>query len=73
MPVAACRRLSDQWEATAERATAAWMSLPARIFRKAIDRPAICDELGIMFADGGDWCLAIFPDRSTVSFKHGEI
>src|SRR3569623_141138 len=33
----------------------------------------ICDEVGIMLADGGDWCLGIFLDRSTVSFKDSEI
>lgn len=33
----------------------------------------ICDEVGIMLADGGDWCLAIFLDRSTVSFRDSEI
>ncbi|CDX12769.1 Transcriptional regulator (fragment) [Mesorhizobium sp. SOD10] len=26
-----------------------------------------------MLADGGDWCLGIFLDRSTVSFKDSEI
>lgn len=33
----------------------------------------ICDEVGIMLADGGDWCLGIFLDRSTASFKDSEI
>src|SRR3569832_2445923 len=32
-----------------------------------------CDEIGILLADGGDWCLGIFLDRSTVSFKDSEI
>src|SRR5262249_6435814 len=25
----------------------------------------ICDEVGILLRDGGDWCLGIFLDRST--------
>jgi DNA-binding CsgD family transcriptional regulator len=33
----------------------------------------ICDEVGIMLADGSDWCLGIFLDRSTISFKDSEI
>jgi DNA-binding CsgD family transcriptional regulator len=33
----------------------------------------ICDEVGILLADGGDWCLGIFLDRSSVSFKDSEI
>lgn len=33
----------------------------------------ICDEVGIMLADGGDWCLGIFLDRSTSTFKDSEI
>ena len=33
----------------------------------------ICDEVGIMLADGGDWCLGIFLDRSTNPFKDSEI
>lgn len=33
----------------------------------------ICDEVGILLADGGDWCLGIFLDRSTLPFRDGEI
>lgn len=33
----------------------------------------ISDEVGIMLADGGDWCLGIFLDRSTSAFKDSEI
>ena len=33
----------------------------------------ICDEVGIMLADGGDWCLGIFLDRSTMPFRDSEI
>jgi len=34
---------------------------------------AICDEVGILLGDGGDWCLGIFLGRSTRSFRDGEI
>jgi DNA-binding CsgD family transcriptional regulator len=34
---------------------------------------AICDEVGILLKDGGDWCLGIFLDRSRRSFKDSEI
>ncbi len=33
----------------------------------------ICDEVGILLADGGDWCLGIFLDRSEKPFKEREI
>jgi DNA-binding CsgD family transcriptional regulator len=33
----------------------------------------ICDEVGILLADGGDWCLGIFLDRSTKQFRDSEI
>ncbi len=33
----------------------------------------ICDEVGILLADGGDWCLGIFLDRSRIQFKDSEI
>jgi DNA-binding CsgD family transcriptional regulator len=33
----------------------------------------ICDEIGILLADGGDWCLGIFLDRSTKPFREKEI
>jgi DNA-binding CsgD family transcriptional regulator len=34
---------------------------------------AICDEVGILLEDGGDWCLGIFLDRSTKPFRESEI
>ena len=34
---------------------------------------AICDEIGILLEDGGDWCLGIFLDRSTKPFRDSEI
>lgn len=33
----------------------------------------IVDEVGILLADGGDWCLGIFLDRSEKPFRDGEI
>lgn len=33
----------------------------------------ICDEVGILLADGGDWCLGIFLDRSEKPFRDREI
>ena len=34
---------------------------------------AIRDELGVMLADGGDWCLGVFLDRSAQVFREAEI
>ena len=33
----------------------------------------ICDEVGILLADGGDWCLGIFLDRTRKPFRDPEI
>ncbi|TWG97314.1 Response regulator containing a CheY-like receiver domain and an HTH DNA-binding domain [Mesorhizobium sp. J18] len=33
----------------------------------------ICDEIGIMLADGEDWCLGIFLDRTSRFFRETEI
>ncbi|RFC66810.1 MULTISPECIES: helix-turn-helix transcriptional regulator [Mesorhizobium] len=33
----------------------------------------ICDEVGILLADGGDWCLGIFLDRTERPFRDSEI
>lgn len=33
----------------------------------------ICDEVGILLADGGDWCLGIFLDRTDRLFRNQEI
>ncbi len=33
----------------------------------------ICDEVGILLSDGGDWCLGIFLDRSKKPFSETEI
>lgn len=33
----------------------------------------ICDEVGILMADGGDWCLGIFLDRTSRPFREREI
>ncbi len=44
-----------------------------RYIAEFLAQSAICDEVGILFADGGDWCLGIFLDRSTAPFKDAEI
>ncbi len=33
----------------------------------------ICDEVGILLADGGDWCLGIFLDRTEKPFRESEL
>lgn len=33
----------------------------------------ICDEVGILLEDGGDWCLGIFLDRARQPFRDSEI
>lgn len=33
----------------------------------------ICDEVGILLEDGGDWCLGIFLDRTSRPFREREI
>lgn len=33
----------------------------------------ICDEVGILLEDGGDWCLGIFLDRTSRPFRPAEI
>ena len=44
-----------------------------RYIAEFLAQSAICDEVGILLADGGDWCLGIFLDRSTNPFKDSEI
>lgn len=36
-------------------------------------RSEICDEVGILLADGRDWCLGIFLDRTSKPFRDSEI
>ncbi len=33
----------------------------------------ICDELGVLLEDGGDWCLGIFLDRSRQRYSTAEV
>jgi DNA-binding CsgD family transcriptional regulator len=44
-----------------------------RYIAEFLAQSAICDEVGILFADGGDWCLGIFLDRSTKPFRETEL
>ncbi len=34
---------------------------------------SICDEVGILIEDGGDWCIGIFLDRTSKPFRESEI
>ena len=44
-----------------------------RYIAEFLAQSAICDEVGILLADGGDWCLGIFLDRSSKPFRDSEI
>lgn len=44
-----------------------------RYIAEFLAQSAICDEVGILLEDGGDWCLGIFLDRSTKPFRSGDI
>jgi DNA-binding CsgD family transcriptional regulator len=44
-----------------------------RYIAEFLAQSAICDEVGILLEDGGDWCLGIFLDRSTKPFRDSEI
>lgn len=44
-----------------------------RYMAEFLGQSRICDEVGIVLEDGGDWCLAIFLDRTTRPFRDGEI
>lgn len=33
----------------------------------------ICDEIGVLLADGGDWCLGIFLDRSRQRYSTADV
>lgn len=44
-----------------------------RYMAEFLAQSQICDEVGILLADGGDWCLGIFLDRTARPFRDGEI
>jgi DNA-binding CsgD family transcriptional regulator len=44
-----------------------------RYIAEFLAQSEICDEVGILLEDGGDWCLGIFLDRSTSMFSDGEV
>ncbi|MHA6645908.1 helix-turn-helix transcriptional regulator [Mesorhizobium sp. A623] len=44
-----------------------------RYIAEFLAQSEICDEVGILLEDGGDWCLGIFLDRSTKPFRDSEI
>lgn len=44
-----------------------------RYIAEFLAQSEICDEIGILLEDGGDWCLGIFLDRSTKMYRDDEI
>src|SRR6185312_4309673 len=44
-----------------------------RYIAEFLAQSEICDEIGILLEDGGDWCLGIFLDRSTRPYRDSEI
>jgi DNA-binding CsgD family transcriptional regulator len=44
-----------------------------RYIAEFLAQSEICDEIGILLEDGGDWCLGIFLDRSTKPYRDSEI
>lgn len=44
-----------------------------RYMAEFLAQSEICDEVGVLLADGGDWCLGIFLDRVESQFRESEI
>lgn len=44
-----------------------------RYIAEFLAQSEICDEVGVLLADGGDWCLGIFLDRIERHFREAEI
>lgn len=44
-----------------------------RYIAEFLAQSQICDEVGVLLEDGGDWCLGIFLDRSTRRYRDTEI
>lgn len=44
-----------------------------RYIAEFLAQSQICDEVGILLADGGDWCLGIFLDRTQRPFREPEL
>jgi DNA-binding CsgD family transcriptional regulator len=44
-----------------------------RYIAEFLAQSEICDEVGILLEDGGDWCLGIFLDRSRTMFRDEEV
>jgi len=44
-----------------------------RYIAEFLAQSEICDEVGILLEDGGDWCFGIFLDRSTKPFRDSDI
>lgn len=43
-----------------------------RYIAEFLAQSEICDEVGILLEDGGDWCLGIFLDRCKTMFREDE-
>lgn len=44
-----------------------------RYIAEFLAQSEICDEIGVLLEDGGDWCLGIFLDRSRQPFRDADI
>jgi DNA-binding CsgD family transcriptional regulator len=44
-----------------------------RYIKEFLASSVICDEVGVLLEDGGDWCLGIFLDRAKTPFRSQEI
>jgi DNA-binding CsgD family transcriptional regulator len=44
-----------------------------RYIKEFLASSVICDEVGVLLEDGGDWCLGIFLDRARTPFRAQEI
>jgi DNA-binding CsgD family transcriptional regulator len=44
-----------------------------RYIKEFLASSVICDEVGVLLEDGGDWCLGIFLDRARTPFRSQEI
>lgn len=44
-----------------------------RYIAEFLGQSVICDEVGVLIEDGGDWCLGIFLDRTSSSYTAAEV
>lgn len=55
------------------KSLAGGQSRRGRYIAEFLAQSHICDEVGVLLPDGGDYCLGIFLDRSTSRFRAAEI